>query len=424
MRQPSPRSASNLGVQPRGAAAFAIPAAWAGVVMLGAAGALMLGAGGDSSSVVPAAVGHAGFLAAHGGLDGSTPRLDPTLLYNGNASCAGSGCHSADKPKTLASGKDVGDELNIWEKSDPHAKAFKSLRNDTSKKIAAALKLGDATTADRCISCHAMPVAAAQRGPKFKDVSENAVGCESCHGASQKYLEPHVKEGWTDAQRKTGGAAGLQKDWGLIDTTDLGVRAKMCVTCHLHIDKDLIDAGHPALKFEMYSYNNYNFKENYAIHWDDGRESLRRARLWAIGQVVALEAAKAQQAAWQAKGWDTAGAAALTAVFEAGAGVVKKAFQSDQIKDLDGSAVQATTVKAALAGLVAAADAFKATPGDAGKQQRAVLASGVEALVSATVADPEKDLSDDFFDAQGVAAKGEPGDAWLAALRKMAAAAK
>jgi hypothetical protein len=51
----------------------------------------------------------------------------------GNASCAGSKCHSADKA-TEQSGQLIGDENNIWDSGDPHSHAFVSLESDYASK--------------------------------------------------------------------------------------------------------------------------------------------------------------------------------------------------------------------------------------------------------------------------------------------------
>ncbi len=35
------------------------------------------------------------------------------------------------------------------------------------------------------------------------------------------------------------------KERGLLDTSYLSVRAGLCVSCHMAIEKDMIDGGHP-----------------------------------------------------------------------------------------------------------------------------------------------------------------------------------
>ena len=52
----------------------------------------------------------------------------------------------------------------------------------------------------------------------------------------------------------------------------------------------MLDAGHPALRFEMYAYNYYTFDgdEGYVQHWEDAPGELIEARLWSVGQAAAL----------------------------------------------------------------------------------------------------------------------------------------
>ncbi len=325
--------------------------------------------------------------------------LNPNLLYLGSGSCVGSGCHTGDaKPH---SGRQVGDENTIWADSDPHSKAFKSLTNKKGKDIAAAMKIDDAAKSAKCLQCHAQD--APKKGDKFKDISKEAVGCESCHGPAEKWNTPHQKDGWTDGQRKAIGAAGLEKDFGMIDTNDLAVRAKMCVSCHLQIDKDMLAAGHPPLEFEMYNYNNYKFSEKWKMHWDEHGGPQRKAAMWAVGQIVAAANADGQPTA---------------AVFAAGKKIVKDVFGTEDATAMAKmESIPGDKLKAAITALVGAADPFK--DGKDNKLSRNIVTSGVDALVSAT----SDKLPDAYFDAVDATAKAE-GAAWVEGLKKMAGFAK
>lgn len=345
----------------------------------------------------------------------SSPRLDAALMYNGQASCTGSGCHSGEAKKQ--SGRMIGDECGIWEEKDPHAKAFKTLTNDKSKGIAEKMKLGDATKAAKCLDCHAMD--APKKGEKLKDLAKEGLSCESCHGASEKWKDPHQKAGWTDDQRKALGASGLKDKFGLIDTNDLGVRANMCVSCHLKIDKDMVDSGHPELDFEMYSYNNYQFLEKFQVHWDDNDHpdpsKARAARMWAIGQVVASAAADDNAKSW---GGDKRADEAAK-LFAAGKGIVKAQFGTDDVAALVKADLPKAKIGAAADAVLAMADAYKA--GKEHKHAREVIASSLEAL--ATGAAGGKELPGPVLDAIDASHKDD-GDSWMAALKKVAAAAK
>lgn len=359
-------------------------------------------------AVLAANIFHTSAFARFG--DQVHPIIVPGYLYGGNASCNTSGCHGDDAAVTH-SGQNIGDEGNIWADHDPHAKAFRTLSNNDSKAMAAKLNIADATASSRCLTCHATDAPKAQQGELF-DLRRDAVGCESCHGPGEKYLNPHAAERWTAEQRAAVGSKGLLDQFGLIDTNNLEVRANTCVACHLQIDKDLVDAGHPPLSFEMYMYNYYSTGD-YHIHWDEPLGQGIDARLWATGQVAARTAARAQVAAWKAKGWDTADADALLAVYGAGVEVAKKHFGSDSISDLAKATVTADKAAAAAADLAAAA-AVATTP-----IQRQIFIGGLAALGSAAFDLRGVDAPDAFWEAYTAAGDAE-GDAFTAALNQMA----
>lgn len=345
---------------------------------------------------------------------GVHPVLLPGLKYMGNASCAGSGCHGDDKAKPQ-SGKNVGDESNVFAESDPHHHAYDSLKNDVSKRMAASLKIADAAASSRCLSCHATDAPKNQQGEQF--AMQDGVSCESCHGPSEKWLNPHAEEGWTPKQRQAGGSKTLLDKFGLADTGDLEIRAHTCVACHLQIDKDLIDAGHPALEFEMYAYNYYiskNPDKQWAIHWDEPTGAMIDAKLWATGQAAALDAARSQAAAWKAKGWDTKDADGLVKVYEAGVAIARKHFNSDTAAGLRDAKYTPQAVASAAADLAASAHVANNT------MQRRIIAMGVTALGSAAFDGKNASPPDEFWDVYDTAVKGEAGDAYLDAVKKLA----
>lgn len=354
-------------------------------------------------------------LVAEGGLPAGHPIIKPGLMYQGNASCTGSKCHTADEA-TEQSGQMIGDESIIWADKDPHAHAFPTLSEEASKEIADALKIADATASERCLECHAMNVPANQRGEGF--ALADSVGCESCHGPGEKYLNPHAEAGWTAQQRTKLDAAGLFQQFGLIDTSNLAVRANICVACHLQIDKDMIDAGHPALEFELYAYNYYiSSDKEYWPHWEDAAGQFRYAQLWAIGQAAALNAAQAQVKVWKDKGWDTADAEALVKRYQAGVDVAKKHFGAADVEGL--AKAEYTSAKCAAAAADLAAQADIAT----NKIQRRVLAFGVSALSSAVFDAAGQESPAAYNDGYNKAFDTEGAD-YAAALKAMADAAK
>ncbi len=355
------------------------------------------------------------------------PLIVTGLKYTGNASCGGSGCHGADKA-TVQSGQNIGDELNIWTEKDPHAGAWKTLSTPESAKISAALKLPSAAeSSDRCLSCHATNVPMPQRGEKFaKLLKDEAVSCESCHGPGEKWLSPHAKAGWTTAQRSKLGPQGLFDQLSLIDTHDLMVRANRCVSCHLQIDKELLDAGHPALEFELYAYNYYVSKKagkEYTPHWDDVKKKGIDAALWYAGQSAGLTAARAQAAAWKAKGQPTQNADALVSLYERGQAIAQKNFGADAIKTWPGSTLTPASIVTA-AGELAKLSGDATITGDA--SQRRTIVNGVTALGSALFDIQSKEGPDAFWQAYDAALKSavKGGPEFAAAVTKLAAQIK
>lgn len=325
-----------------------------------------------------------------------------TFKFMGNASCVS--CHSEGKKKG-GSNKE-GDQFDIWEKEDPHHLSFETLSDEESKKIASKLGIKDATTDDKCLSCHAVHAPSDRRGPKWSIEEGNS--CESCHGPGEKYLTPHANAGWTADQRKKGNARSLMNEWGLFDTTDLALRAEMCISCHLNIDKSLLDAGHPALRFEMAGYNAYatGSDEAWRPHWENEPKTMEDAKLWAVGQAAAAAAAKA------------GGNADLAAMYAKGVEIAKKHFGADSAEGLAKATYTGEKCAAAAKDLAALA------PGAKNKIERQVIALGVYALTAASY-DARGEQTPEAIDAPyDTAVKGDEGAAYADAVKKMAELAK
>src|SRR5947209_3239221 len=115
--------------------------------------------------------------------------------FDGAQSCAAATCHGGTEEKP---GKGL-NSYTKWSGKDKHNDAFNQLGNDKGKKIAEGLKIADATASDRCLGCHSMNVPANLQGVKFTLSEGNS--CDTCHGPSEKWREPHSKEGWTEGER-------------------------------------------------------------------------------------------------------------------------------------------------------------------------------------------------------------------------------
>ena len=210
--------------------------------------------------------------------------------FTGTSSCGSSKCHGDTKPR--AEYPKMNENI-IWTQKDKHAKAYATLTNEKLKsgvspsKIAKNMNIAKAETSDRCLVCHAVNAKPDQRGPKF-DITAG-VHCEGCHGPAEKWLEPHAEKGWTHEKSVA---------VGMYDTRNLLLRAEKCVSCHLHIEAEMVAAGHPdLLAFELDTFSQEMSKPP---HYRD-RGQWMPARAWALGQLVALREA-AKQLGDRAKG--------------------------------------------------------------------------------------------------------------------------
>jgi len=200
----------------------------------------------------------------------------------GVASCASSVCHGKSKPVT--DNNVLLNEYRTWSTEDRHARAYKTLLSKDSVRIARNLGLPSAHTAKICLDCHADNVPKDKRGPKFQ--IDDGVGCESCHGGAEQWIESHTEEGVTHEQN-------LAKN--IYPTEDGVARAKLCLSCH-YGTKDkmathkIMGAGHPRLSFELETFS-ANQPAHYKIDADykKRKPEFSGFNMWVVGQ---LEAAK------------------------------------------------------------------------------------------------------------------------------------
>ena len=199
----------------------------------------------------------------------------------GAATCASSTCHGST---TVYKDSNVmQNEFSVWQESDKHARAFEILKQPESQAISRKLGLGDATTAQICLDCHTDNTPVALRGEKFQ--LEDGVGCEACHGGSEKWISTHTNK---DVSHADNLAAGLYP-------TEVPVeRAKLCLSCHMGtkdrmITHKIMGAGHPRLQFELDTFNwlnpHYEIDEDYIKR----KGEFNGARDWALGQGVAAK---------------------------------------------------------------------------------------------------------------------------------------
>src|SRR5262249_35271714 len=187
-----------------------------------------------------------------------TPATAPVgergLAFQGVASCASTACHHAGGVLGTARS-----EYTTWATHDPHARAYALLFDEPARQIVKNLEGANAKPANvnlLCLNCHVQPGLEAVPGEGGRQtglVLADGVGCESCHGAAEKWLPLHYQPDW---RSKT---PGQKAALGFRHTKELAVRAQTCVACHVggehaEVNHRLIAAGHPRLRFEYAAY--------------------------------------------------------------------------------------------------------------------------------------------------------------------------
>ena len=142
-----------------------------------------------------------------------TPGLSQSESKEGNKTKPGAGGEEARKPAPEKSptkfkyvgvkpcamchkSKKQGAQLAIWKKTK-HANAYKTLKSEEAKKVAAELGLKQPPEqSPECLRCHATGwnLSKKERAkllkPRFK--TEDGVQCETCHGPGEKYQKLSV----------------------------------------------------------------------------------------------------------------------------------------------------------------------------------------------------------------------------------------
>ncbi|MEZ5463081.1 multiheme c-type cytochrome [Dokdonella sp.] len=201
--------------------------------------------------------------------------------HMGVASCSNSVCHGASQP--FRDSNVLQNEFAIWQEFDPHAKAWQTLGSDASKAIARNLGIGDPATAKVCIDCHADSIPESMQGDRFQ--LSDGVGCESCHGGSELWLNAH-------ADRSVSHADNVKN--GLYPTDQPIARARLCLSCHMGtpdrmITHRIMGAGHPRLSFELDTFTWLNPHYKIGEAWVARKGEWNGVRDWAVGQGVASE---------------------------------------------------------------------------------------------------------------------------------------
>ncbi len=133
--------------------------------------------------------------------------------YVGSKNCKK--CHSMEA---------IGNQYKIWA-SSPHEKAWRRLKTKESKIIAKKHNITNPSDNLKCLKCHTTG-----KG-RSEIVKSEGVGCESCHGAGEKYFEMENHVDFINRTRayKKAISNGM---FPIIGIDHLGKREKMCLRCH------------------------------------------------------------------------------------------------------------------------------------------------------------------------------------------------
>ena len=233
----------------------------------------------------PASLALAGWLAFAGSEPSSAQAQASGARFEGVATCAGSTCHGRSEGNGAIVRQD---EIASWQEpssaSGAHSRAYSVLASRRGRQIAQSLGLGAATSAPACLGCHATYVPQSRRGARFH--TSDGVGCESCHGAAEGWLQVHYEKGASHASNVRAGLVPLQ---------DPQVRAKICLDCHYGSTKtgqfvthSMMAAGHPRISFELDLFSALQQHHDEDVDYVRRKRRTDSLRLWAVGQAEAV----------------------------------------------------------------------------------------------------------------------------------------
>lgn len=186
-----------------------------------------------------------------GGAPGATPTPGSSSQAGATGAVPAEGAfkrrvHPASQHATLGPGACSGchEAQNKWWFADAHYHSADPFFNRERRNLQIArfygLSTPEMTRGNQvCMDCHGTPIT----GKESRDVFDG-VSCESCHGPSKDYLEPHKPGDKSLGDQRPGYLDGLRL--GLVKLEDLGVRARTCTGCHYITEPRLLSSGHPS----------------------------------------------------------------------------------------------------------------------------------------------------------------------------------
>ena len=119
--------------------------------------------------------------------------------YIGAGGCSGSNCHGGTAAASEKESRIWGNEYAIWSLNDKHSRAYKSLTEPRSKRMAEILRIGNPQTDARCTVCHAVgsPERSKSDGVarKLVDVAQDVIIRENDCGTSNGIVVQSIYEG-------------------------------------------------------------------------------------------------------------------------------------------------------------------------------------------------------------------------------------
>ena len=203
-------------------------------------------------------------------------------IHLGVASCANSVCHGAVIPHINSNIAHT--EYTVWTRKDPHARVYRDLFRKDFVAITRKLGLKEPHLEPTCLACHASNIEPQFQGAKFS--MTDGIGCETCHGGSEKYIARHTDKDATRAKNIAN---------GLFPTDNIIERTRLCLSCHYgtsdnFVTHKIMGAGHPRISFELDTFT--ELLEPHVIYDDDyaaRKPVYSHVKMWALGQAVAAE---------------------------------------------------------------------------------------------------------------------------------------
>ncbi len=185
-------------------------------------------------------------------------------------------------PEECAECHDV--EYGIWEET-PHSLTYESMPDsDEGIEIGEKMGLDDVVESELCQSCHLTLQSEGVDEPA--DVIAG-VSCDSCHGASVDWIDPHSKEDKTPEQQQSLWAES--EGAGMIRPGNVYALAKNCLGCHLVPRETLVNTGGHAAgsEFNLVTWSQGVVRHNTFYSADNSEATPERKRMMAVMGVAA-----------------------------------------------------------------------------------------------------------------------------------------